>query len=57
MLCEDNVKRDPKDAVGWIHLAQYRVQWRVLISMSINLPVLDQLSDGQLFMNNSVSWS
>jgi hypothetical protein len=38
-----NIKMDIKETVcegmGWIYLAQYRVQWRVLVNMVMKLQV------------------
>jgi hypothetical protein len=41
---EDTIKIDPKqigwEDMEWIHLAQDRVQWRVLVNTVINILVL-----------------
>jgi hypothetical protein len=36
---EDNIRMDLKEIVDWIHLAQYRDQWRALVNMVTNLRV------------------
>jgi hypothetical protein len=40
---EDNIKSDLReiglDGANWVHLAQYRVQWRAFVNMVLNLRV------------------
>jgi hypothetical protein len=40
---EDNIKMDLReiriDGVKWIRLTQYRIQWRIFVSMVMNLRV------------------
>jgi hypothetical protein len=40
---EDNIKMDFKeigiDGANWIHLAQYRIQWRACVNTVMNLRV------------------
>jgi hypothetical protein len=49
------------EAVDWIHMAQDRVQWRILVSTVMYLwvpkkcrEILDQLSDYELLKKDSV---